>query len=225
MNRYSLWQYLIIAAALVVGFIYTVPNFFGEVPAVQVSPAKATLKADTALLGRVEETLKKGNVAVNGVFLDATSVKARLADTDTQIRAKDLLQAQLGEDYVVALNLLSNNPQWLAAIGAKPMYLGLDLRGGVHFLLQVDMRAALTKKMESFVNDIRTTLREKRIQYSGVAREGQTLVVRFRDAAARDKALAELQRSLQDLELRTVDDGAEFRVIGALKPEAQRKTQ
>src|SRR5688572_9109106 len=192
MNRYSPWQYLIIAVALVVGFTYTVPNFFGEVPAVQVSPVKATLKVDTALLGRVEETLRKGSVAVNGVFLDATSVKARLPDTDTQIKAKDLLQAQLGEDYVVALNLLSNNPRWLAAIGALPMYLGLDLRGGVHFLLQVDMRAALTKKMESFANDMRTGLREKRIPYSGIAREGPNNTVRTRDTAHRDKAHADL---------------------------------
>src|SRR5687767_15654660 len=199
MNRYSLWQYLIIAAALVVGFIYTVPNFFGEVPAVQVSPAKATLKADTALLGRVEETLKKGNVAVNGVFLDATRVKARLPDTDTQVRAKDLLQAQLGEDYVVALNLLSNNPRWLAAIGALPMYLGLDLRGGVHFLLQVDMRAALAKKLEASANDIRSGLREKRVQYGGVTRDGQAVTVRFRDRAMRDKAVDEIQRTMSDL--------------------------
>jgi preprotein translocase subunit SecD len=225
MNRYSLWQYLIIAVALVVGLTYTVPNFFGEVPAVQVSPVKATLKADTALLGRVEETLKKGNVAVNGVFLDATSVKARLPDTDTQIRAKDLLQAQLGEDYVVALNLLSNNPRWLAAIGALPMYLGLDLRGGVHFLLQVDMRAALTKKMEAFANDIRSGLREKRIPYSGIAREGQNITVRFRDAAAREKALAEIGRTMPDLELREAGEGDALRIVAVLKPEAQRRTQ
>jgi preprotein translocase subunit SecD len=225
MNRYSFWQYLIIAVALVVGFTYTVPNFFGEVPAVQVSPVKATLKADTALLGRVEETLKKGNVAVNGVFLDATSVKARLPDTDTQIRAKDLLQAQLGEDYVVALNLLSNNPRWLAAIGALPMYLGLDLRGGVHFLLQVDMRAALTKKMEAFANDIRSGLREKRIPYSGIAREGQSITVRFRDAAAREKAMAEIGRTMPDLELREAGEGDALRIVGTLKVEAQRRTQ
>jgi preprotein translocase subunit SecD len=225
MNRYSPWQYLIIAVALVVGFIYTVPNFFGEVPAVQVSPVKATLKADTALLGRVEETLKKGNVPVNGVFLDAASVKVRLPDTDTQIRAKDLLQAQLGEDYVVALNLLSNNPRWLAAIGALPMYLGLDLRGGVHFLLQVDMRAALTKKMEAFGNDIRSGLREKRIPYSGVAREGQNITVRFRDAAAREKAMAEIARTMPDLEPREAGEGDALRIVAALKPEAQRRTQ
>jgi len=225
MNRYSLWQYLLIGVALVVGLVFTLPNLYGEAPAVQVQPHRMTLKADAALLARVEDVLNKGNLATTGLVLDATSVKARFADTDTQIKAKDLLQAQLGEDYVIALNLLSNSPRWLSAIGAKPMYLGLDLRGGVHFLLQVDMKAALAKKMEATLNDIRGNLREKRIQYTGVTREGQGVTVRFRDRPARDKALDEISRTLPDLELRTVDDAAEFRITAALKPEAVRKTQ
>ena len=137
MNRYALWQYLLIAAAMVIGFVYTLPNLYGEVPAVQVSPLKPALKTDTALLGRIEEVLKKGGIAAIGAFIDSNSVKIRLADPDTQLKTKDLLQAQLGDDFVVALNLLSNSPRWLASIGALPMYLGLDLRGGVHFLLQV----------------------------------------------------------------------------------------
>jgi preprotein translocase subunit SecD len=225
MNRYSLWQYILIAAALVVGLFYTLPNFFGEVPAVQVQPQRVTLKADSALLGRVEDILKKGNIAATGLFLDAASVKARFPDTDTQLKAKDLLQSQLGGDYVVALNLLSNSPRWLASIGALPMYLGLDLRGGVHFLLQVDMKAAIAKKLEATLNDIRTNLREKRIQYSGVAREGQAVTVRFRDQPMREKGLQEISRSLPDLDLKSIDDGGEFRISATLKPEAQRKTQ
>jgi preprotein translocase subunit SecD len=170
MNRYPLWKNILIIISLVVGLLYTLPNFYGEVPAVQVSPIKAMLKADTALMGRVEDMLKTGGISPDGVFLDATSVKARFADPDTQIRAKDLLQSRLGEDYVVALNLLSNSPAWLTAIGALPMYLGLDLRGGVHFLLQVDMKTALTKKIDAFAADIRTALRDKRIQYSATDR-------------------------------------------------------
>ena len=225
MNRYSLWQNLLIGVALVVGLVYTLPNFYGEVPAVQVQPHRVTLKADAALLARVEDVLKKGDLATTGLFLDATSVKARFADTDTQIKAKDLLQAQLGDDYVIALNLLSNSPRWLSAIGARPMYLGLDLRGGVHFLLQVDMKAALAKKMEATLNDIRGNLREKRIQYTGVSREGQGVTVRFRERTSRDKGLEEISRTLPDLELKTVDDAAEFRITAALKPEAARKTQ
>jgi preprotein translocase subunit SecD len=225
MNRYSFWQYLLIGVALVLGLVYTLPNFYGEVPAVQVQPHRVTLKADAALLARVEDALKKGNLATTGLFLDATSVKARFTDTDTQIKAKDLLQARLGDDYVIALNLLSNSPGWLSAIGAKPMYLGLDLRGGVHFLLQVDMKAALAKKMEATLNDIRGNLREKRIPYAGITAEGQGVAVRFRERSARDKGLEEISRTLPDLELKTVDDAAEYRIIAVLKPEAVRKTQ
>jgi preprotein translocase subunit SecD len=225
MNRYPLWKYILIGVALAVAILYTVPNFFGEVPAVQISPVRATLKSDEALRARVEDILGKSNIAPQGIFVDATGVKARFEDTETQYRARDALQHALGEDYVVALNLLSRNPQWLSHLGAKPMYLGLDLRGGVHFLLQVDMKAALAKKMEAHSNDIRGALREKRIQYSGVSREGQSLTVRFRDRGARDKALVELEKTLPDLDLRTQDDGSEFRIAGSLKPEAQRRTQ
>ncbi|HET7160251.1 MAG TPA: protein translocase subunit SecD, partial [Burkholderiales bacterium] len=225
MNRYPLWKYILIGVVLLIGIIYTVPNFFGEVPAVQVSPVRATLKADAALQGRVGDILTKSSLQPDGVFLDETSVKARFEDTDTQLRAKDVLQKSLGEDYVVALNLLSRNPSWLAAIGARPMYLGLDLRGGVHFLLQVDMKGALAKRVEAYTNDIRSSLREKRIQYSGVTREGQSLIVRFRDAALRDKGLSEIAKTAPDLELRTVDEPGEFRIVGVLRPEAQRRTQ
>jgi preprotein translocase subunit SecD len=225
MNRYSPWQYFTIAAALVLGFLYTLPNFFGEAPAVQVSPHKATIKVDEVLERRVEEILAKGKVASQGVFHDANSVKARFADTDTQLKAKDLLQGQFGEDYVVALNLLSNSPRWLASIGALPMYLGLDLRGGVHFLLQVDLKTAIAKRLEGTVNDVRTNLREKRIPYSGVTRDDQRVTVRFRDKAARDKGQEELARTLPDLEFRPVDDAGEFRLVGALKPEAVNATQ
>jgi preprotein translocase subunit SecD len=225
MNRYPLWKYVVVAAALVLGLFYTLPNFFGEVPAVQVSPLRATLKADTALMGRVEGTLKKAGFQPDGIFLDPQSVKVRFADTDTQIRAKDVLQSQLGEDYIVALNLLSNSPAWLSALGALPMYLGLDLRGGVHFLLQVDMRAALDKKVESFAGDIRSSLREKRIQYSGVNRAGPVLTVRFRDEAMRDRALAELTRTIPDLALKADDGAGGYRIVASLKPEARRRTQ
>jgi preprotein translocase subunit SecD len=225
MNRYPLWKNLFIIISLVVGFVYTLPNFYGEVPAVQVSPIRPGLKADAALMNRVEDALKEAKLAATGVFVDQSGVKARFADTDTQLQAKDLLQSRLAGDYVVALNLLSNSPAWLTAINALPMYLGLDLRGGVHFLLQVDMRAAIAKKMDAFVGDIRGLLRDKRIQYSGVTRDAQSVTVRFRDAATRDKGLAEIQKTLPDLDLRPVDDGNEFRIAGTLKLEAQRQTE
>jgi preprotein translocase subunit SecD len=225
MNRYPLWKYILIGIALLVGLVYTLPNFFGEVPAVQVSPVRATLKPDAALLARVEETLQKDKIVSQGAMLDQNGVKVRFEDPDTQVHAKDALQKELGDDYVVALNLLSRNPRWLASIGALPMYLGLDLRGGVHFLLQVDMKGALAKRMEGFANDIRGTLRDKRIQYSGVSREGQSVLVRFRDRAARDKAISELERAFPDLQLRGQDDGGESRITATLRPEAQTRTQ
>ena len=225
MNRYPLWKYLLIAAAVAIGLLYTLPNFYGEVPAVQVSPLRSNLKADAALMARIEDTLKKTSLESTGIAMDATSVKARFAGTEEQLKAKDALQTALGDDYVVALNLLSRSPQWLASIGALPMYLGLDLRGGVHFLMQVDMKAALSKKLEAYTNDIRGMLREQRLQYSGLSREGQSITVRFREAALREKALVRISKDMPDLELKASEDGGEFRINAVLRIEAQRKTQ
>ena len=225
MNRYPLWKYLLIAASLVIGLLYTMPNFFGEVPAVQVSPLRSNLKADAALMARVEGALKKAGLETEGIALDATSIKARFAGTEDQIKAKDVIQTALGEDYVVALNLLSRSPRWLASIGALPMYLGLDLRGGVHFLMQVDMKSATGKKVEAYTNDIRAMLREQRIQHSGLTRDGDAVNIRFREAALRDKALGQIAKDMPDLDLKTVEDGGEFRISGTLKIEAQRKNQ
>ena len=225
MNRYPLWKYILLAVVLVLGFVYTVPNFFGESPAVQVSPLKPTSKIDPALLSSVEEVLTKGGFKPDGLLQDQGGVKARFGNTDTQLKAKELLQTQLGPDYVVALNLLSRSPEWLSSIGALPMYLGLDLRGGVHFLLQVDMKAALNKKIDTTEKDVRSTLRDKRIQHAGVSRDKDTVSVRFRDKDMRDKGVAEIEKTMPDLELKSQQDGDEFRVIGKLKEEAVRRTQ
>jgi preprotein translocase subunit SecD len=225
MNRYPLWKYLIIAVALTVGALFTVPNFFPEVPAVQVSSSKAAVKIDNALLATIEDTLKAAAIPYRGATLDATGVKVRFADPDTQLKAKDAMQAKLGENYIVALNLISASPRWLAAIGALPMYLGLDLRGGVHFLLQVDMKAALDKAADRYTTDIRSLLREKKVQYAGVGREGTNVVVRFRDEAERTKSRAEIDKAFPDLVLRDADAAGELRLIGSLKPEAQKRIQ
>jgi len=158
MNRYPLWKYLVIAVAMLFGLIYTLPNFFGESPAVQVSPMRGMTKVDQGLMTQVEEVLKKNNLVYQGIAFDSSGVKVRFADADTQIKAKDLLQSNLGENFVVALNLLSSSPRWLSNFGAQPMYLGLDLRGGVHFLLQVDMKGAITKALDRYNGDIRTSL-------------------------------------------------------------------
>ncbi len=230
MNRYPIWVYVTVAVAVVLGLLYTLPNFFGESPAVQVSSARATLKVDTATLGRVEEVLKKANIPYTGVYLDAVGVKVRFADTDTQLKAKDIIGQALNTDpqnpsYTVALNLLSSSPTWLTRLGALPMYLGLDLRGGVHFLLQVDMKGALTKRLDSFTGDIRTTLRDKSIRHSGVSREGSTIVVRFRDTETREKAKRAIADSLADLLLVDAGDAAEPRLNATIRPEAEKRIQ
>ena len=225
MNRYPLWKYALILVTLILGLIYTLPNFYGESPAVQVSPLRASLKADAALLERVVGLLKGGNIQPDAISLEGNSVKARFADTDTQLKAKDVLHSQLGDDYVVALNLLSRSPSWLTNLNALPMYLGLDLRGGVHFMLQVDMTAAINKALEAATGDIRSALREQNVAYSGVNREGKVLVVKFRDAGERSKGEAEISQRFADYARSTREEGGEYLLSIALKPEAERRIQ
>jgi preprotein translocase subunit SecD len=225
MNQYPMWKYLLILAALLAGLIYTLPNFYGESPAVQVSPLRSSLKADDALLARVGAILKTASLNPELVELDGHSVKARFADTDSQLKAKDVLVGQLGDDYVVALNLLPRSPQWLGKLNALPMYLGLDLRGGVHFLLQVDMKAALNKALEAATGDIRSAMREQNIAYSGVARDGNVLTVKFRDADARSKGEAEFSQRFTDYIRSDKDQGGEFLLQATLKPEAEYRIQ
>jgi preprotein translocase subunit SecD len=230
MNRYPVWKYAIILIALVVAALYALPNVFGEAPAVQVSPAKTMVKLDAASMTQVEQVLQAAGLTADAVSLDGTSIKARFSDTDTQLKAKDALQKALNPNaddpsYVVALNLLSRSPAWLTALHASPMYLGLDLRGGVHFMLQVDMQAALTKRAESLAGDIRTTLREKNVRHSGISRNGQTIEIRFRDAQTAEAA----RRIVQDqfVELQTVEtlDGTDTKMVASILPAAARKVQ
>jgi len=228
MNRYPLWKYVTVAIALVLGFIYTLPNFFGESPAVQVSSAKATLKVDHKTQNRVEEALKAANIAHNGIQLDFNGVKTRFKDTDTQLKAKDALEKAFNPDaadpqYVVALNLLAASPQWLTSLHALPMYLGLDLRGGVHFLLQVDMKGALTKRLDSTSADLRTLMRDKSLRHGGVNREGDRIVIKFRDAETQNKARFAISESQPDLQVVEAGDASEPRLIATLKVQAQQK--
>ena len=225
MNRYPLWKNIFIAILILIGLVYTIPNFFGESPAVQITPAKSTTKLDAALLGQVETLFQRQNIAYEGVYLDARGVKARFANTDTQIKAKDVLQANLGKDYTVALNLLSRSPDWLRSVGAKPMYLGLDLRGGVHFLLQVDMKAALSKAAERFVGDFRIALRKERISYVGVSREGETVQINFNDEAELIKAKTILAKEYPNLTLTESSNGTERTLKASLNLVEQKRIQ
>jgi preprotein translocase subunit SecD len=230
MNRYPWWKYAILVIALLVGLVYTAPNLFGEAPAVQVSAAKATVKVEPALVDRVRGALTAANVPADFVQLEGNSVRARFADPDTQIRAKDAITKVLVPDpndasYIVALNLVSRSPQWLARLHALPMYLGLDLRGGVHFLMQVDMKAALTKRAEAFTGDIRTLLRDKSIRHAGITRDGNNVEVRFRDKAAADAAKSLLTDQLGDLAWTDVADGDAVKLTGTLTPAAAQRIQ
>ncbi|TAG46619.1 MAG: protein translocase subunit SecD [Betaproteobacteria bacterium] len=232
MNRYPLWKYLIMIVAVVLGLLYTAPNLFPQVPAVQVSTNKAAIKLDNALMGRVESSLRDAGIPVSYSALDATGVHVRFAggDTETQIRAKDALLKTLNNGvadgtgpYIIALTNESTTPKWMQSMNALPMFLGLDLRGGVHFLMQVDMKGALDRAAERNAADIRGNLREKKISYNGLDRAGDTIAVRFSDAAEREKAAKELQTSSPDLLLREDGSGTDLRLVVTLKDAAKQK--
>ncbi|MBC7699060.1 protein translocase subunit SecD [Aquabacterium sp.] len=233
MNRYPWWKHLIIAVALLVGLIYTLPNFFGEAPAVQLSSGKSTVKLDDSSLAKVNAALAEAKITPDFVEFDGASIKARFADTDTQLKARDVLGRSFNPDpqnerYIVALNLVSRSPHWLRTLHANPMFLGLDLRGGVHFLMQVDMKGALTQKIESLTGDIRSLLRDKDIRHSGIRRDGQAITVRFQDEAGRKAARNLLTDGLVDLQWAdgTDSDGSgALTLVGKLKPQSERTIQ
>ncbi|MEP6739750.1 MAG: protein translocase subunit SecD [Caldimonas sp.] len=230
MNRYPVWKYAIMVIAFLVGIVYTLPNFFGEAPAVQVSSGKVTLKLDSAIVSRLTDVVAKAGLKADDVQYDGNSVKLRFADLDAQRKAKDAIGAALNPDaddpsYTVSLNLLSRSPKWLTALHALPMYLGLDLRGGVHFLMQVDMKAAITKKAESTAGDVRTLLRDKNVRHTGITRDGDALVVRFRDHDTLAAARTILLDQLTDFDWQESVDGADWKLTGKLKLDAVKRVQ
>ena len=230
MNRYPVWKYAIMLIVLLVAMVFTLPNFFGEAPAVQVSSAKATVKLDAAVQQRVEEALKAAGVAPDAISFEGGSIKVRLDSTDSQLQARDAIQRALVPDaadpyYIVALNLLSRSPTWLGNLGAQPMYLGLDLRGGVHFMLQVDMGGALAKRAESLSGDLRLALRDKNVRHAGISRDGQTIQVKASDEQTARAIQNVLTDQFPDLVVTTAPDGAEVRLTATIKPEAARRVQ
>ena len=230
MNRYALWKYVILAVAILVGSLYALPNVFGEAPAVQVSVAKTGMTLDLGAVTRVEEALKAAGLQADAVSLDGNSIKARFASTDAQLKAKDAIQKALNPDvadpsFVVALNLLSRSPKWLTALHASPMYLGLDLRGGVHFMLQVDMQAALSKKAESLAGDLRSAFRDKSVRHGGISRSGQTVEIRFRDAAMLEAGKRLIQDQFADLTTVETPEADGFKMVASIQPVAARRVQ
>ena len=230
MNRYPAWKYALLVIALLVGLIYTLPNVFGEAPAVQVSSGKATLKLDASMAPRVQEILTRATLKPDFVQFEGNSVKARFDDLDAQRKAKDAINAALNPDpanpsYIVALNLLSRSPAWLTKLHALPMFLGLDLRGGVYFLMQVDMKSALTKKAEALTGDIRALLRDKNLRHAGVTRDGNNVDVRFRDRQTLTAARNLMSDQLPDMQWAETPDGTDIKLSGSLKPEAAKRVQ
>lgn len=236
MNRYPLWKYILILVILVIGAVYTLPNFYGESPAVQVSPGKATAKVTEQTLQTVEAVLKDADIRPNGIFYEQNpqqnSVRVRFAPTEgeLQLRSRDLIEKALNPDpadpsYIVALNLVPNTPKWLLDINALPMYLGLDLRGGVHFLLAVDMKAAVTKRIEASVGDIRTQLRDKKIRHSGIARIGDRVEIQFRTEEECAKALDVLRNHQSDLQFVSSDKDGRFVIIGTMTQNSMKDVQ
>src|SRR5450830_989999 len=197
MNRYPAWKYIIIAVALFLGALYTAPNYFGESPALQVTSAKSTVKVTSDLMAQVEQVLTKEHIASEGITFDGVgnlaSVRVRFADPDTQFKAKSLLEKDLNPDpadptYIVTVNLQANTPKWMQKLHALPMFLGLDLRGGVHFLMQVDTKAVLTKKVQGIQAAARSLLRDKNVRHAGIDRVGDTVEIKVHDADTRLKA-------------------------------------
>ena len=224
MNKYPVWKYLVIAVALVVALLYTLPNFFGEVPAVQVSGLR-TNKADADTQRQVEAALSAANIGASSVKVEGESLKVRFKDGEDQLKGRDAIQAKLGAGYIVALQLVSNSPAWLSSINALPMYLGLDLRGGVHFLMQVDMRAVLDKAVERYTGDVRVLLREKKIFYTGISRESDRVVAKFKERPELLKAQTEITSQLPELQLRDTEVNGEFILTALMKPETLKKLQ
>ena len=234
MNRIAWWRLVIMGLALAFGLFYSMPNLFGESPAVQVSTARATLKVEPRVAEQVEAALEAAGVPQKGVVWEANNtgntVRARFDNTDLQLKAKDAIEKALNGGlpngpYVVALNLVSASPQWLTALHALPMYLGLDLRGGVHFLLEVDMKAALGKRLDAVSGEARTLLRDKRIRHNGINRSGETVDILFRDEANRTAASELLTNALSEMAWQPVTAGADLLLRGSLQPAAATAVQ
>ena len=202
MNRYPLWKYLLIGLVIVVSAIYALPNLYGETPAVQVSTNRQSIHIDQTTEQAVEEALKAANIQHNGMFIADSSLRVRLPNEELQSKARDVIEQKLGDNYIIALNLIANTPDWMTKLGANPMFLGLDLRGGVHFTMRVDMHAAVDKTFDRISGDFRRQLRKDKIRTGNMRRSGDTLIVPFQDAATLQAALPKLKETAPDAELK-----------------------
>lgn len=221
MNRYPAWKYLLILAAIVVGTFYALPNLYGEDPAVQISASRGGT-IDGAVQGLVQTKLSDAGLQPLAIESGGAALLVRFNNTDDQLTAADVLREALGNQYVVALNLAPSTPSWLQAINALPMYLGLDLRGGVHFLMEVDMNAAIDKALERYASDLRGVLRKAKVRYISIRASGDRVRIKFRNAADRDKGAELIHDEYRDLELHESDDNGAF-LLDARLGEAEQK--
>ena len=206
LNKYPLWKYALIVLVLVVGFIYSAPNLYPDDPAVQISGASSALQVNQADLDRVSKALVDAKIAVKGTSLgEKGSGLIRLTNQEDQLPAKDVVRKALGDDYVVALNLAQTTPQWLRNLGASPMKLGLDLSGGVHFLLEVDMDKAMTARMKVYEGEVKTLLRKERIRYRSLPQQDGGIMLGFADDATREQARALIRKNFNDFDLTTTE--------------------
>ena len=233
MNRYPLWKYIVIAVAILLAALYAAPNYFGESPAVQVTSGKSTVKMTPDMSAKVEQVLKSAGIAHNGLAYDGTgaytSVRVRFATPDIQFRAKSVLEKSLNADpadptYLVALNLVPDTPKWMQSLHAVPMYLGLDLRGGVHFLMQVDTKAVLAKRVQGMQSASRSALRDKNVRHAGIERVGDAIEINFRDDATRQKAKAVLGDQLADVAFADTGADTDLKTVMSMKPAAIKRT-
>ncbi len=224
MNQYPLWKYLLIAVIVIAGVIYALPNLYGEDPAVQISPARSE-QLDASIQQRVNSVLEQKGITPLRTEYTGQRMLLRFSDTEVQLKAYDLIRDALGSGYTVALNLAPATPGWLQSMNAKPMYLGLDLRGGVHFLMEVDMAVALNQALERYVGDFRSALREGKVRYLTIAREGSRVEIKFRDPGQREAALALLTKSADydDLDFAEEEEGGAYYLRATLKEAAQRE--
>ena len=215
LNRFPLWKNLMVAFVVIIGFLYSAPNLYGEDPALQVSAARgAEVQVDT--LDKVKSILEQHHLAIKSAVLEKGQLLVRFNNTEDQLKSKEFVSQALGDQFVVALNLAPATPAWLAAIGAGPLKLGLDLRGGVHFLMEVDMAEAIAKSQDQLVQDFRTELREENLRYSGVRRDGDTVVISFRDSDVQQTALADLRTRHKDLEFTEREQNGQYQLLAKM---------
>ncbi|MEN9946928.1 MAG: protein translocase subunit SecD, partial [Pseudomonadota bacterium] len=206
MTKFPAWKYFIIICAVIIGFVYTLPNFYGEVPAVQISGSRSSVVVDSDTINKLTTSLNQAKLSPIGEVFDGKTLKFKFASADIQLKARDVIQQTLGDSYIVALNLISASPDWMSSINASPMFLGLDLRGGVHFLLEIDMDAAVKKMLNKYVGEIRRDLRTNQIRYGAVEIRNGNIAIELRDASSASQVISQLRKDLAGLQFNQQDN-------------------